>query len=161
MFSEADRKIFSYTVGGETRWADPLQKRRELLRESAGNFWTWWSDSVEPEEFPVQPPPPKSPTDPPPPEAFEYANKVAAWMKALDANETLLACMRKVFDLPPFDVATKTGVPESEVWDVLAALTECLEGNAASRSRGQTTSPADSQPQTDTTSTTQPSSDCN
>ncbi len=160
MFSEKEKLVFCYSVGGETRWADPLAVRRALLRESGGEFWSWWSESVEPEEFPTPPPPPPQalkPGDAPPPAAFAYAHSVAAWMKSLDSAERVLGCVRRVFGLPEFDTKTGEGVPESACWEVLQSMTEWLEKNVRKPANGQNTSPPDFPPPADSSSTIPPS----
>lgn len=142
MFSESEKLIFSCTINGSKRFFDPLALRRSLLRESAGKFYSWWEDSIEPGEHyqPVLPPietmPPSSLVSPDEPGAISPAamladaHRTARVMSALDAQDRVAAVVRAVFGIPDFDPATGAN-PESECWRVLDEYTEWLAKNAS------------------------------
>lgn len=108
LFADNEKLIFSYDLGGEKRYADPLEVRRKLIRATAGEINDIIRDSqpqvVDDGETPSGATPVES-------------------MAALDAREKLVGAARVAFDLPPLDQKTGEGVPESEVHRV---LNECL-----------------------------------
>lgn len=110
LFADNEKLIFSYDLGGEKRYADPLEVRRKLIRATAGEINDIIRDSQ---------PQPQAEDDGETPSGSTPVESVAA----LDAREKLVGAARIAFDLPPLDPKTGEGVPESEVHRV---LNECL-----------------------------------
>ena len=137
MFSEQERKVFRFVVGGKERFADPLAVRRELLRASAGQFDLWRIDSVEPDAQPAATDGARSHTpdgagqaaEISPQQQIEEMRRAGSWLMALDAQEKVLACVRRAFGLDAFDPTTGGGCTEDECMAVLEAFDGWMEKN--------------------------------
>lgn len=129
MFDDLEKKVFRYEVGGVVYWEDPLAVRRALMRHSAGQFYNWQNDAIEPDKPESYVSPSPSDTSPSQQEMIEIARKASSVMVRLDAQERVLECVRKAFDLAPFDRATGQGVVEDDVWRVLDEFSRWLEKN--------------------------------
>lgn len=102
VFSEQERKVFSYYDGAQRVFGDPMRILRGMLREFAG--------------------------DPNP--ALENMNhaEAAVWVPAM---EGVVAAVRIAFDMVPYDKATGTGATEADCLAALHAWQEYLNSKKA------------------------------
>lgn len=152
MFSEQERKIFKYNDGQKDRYADPLAIRRALIRESGGQFWTWWDDCEEPKAA--------SFSSELTAEQLEHARALHAslYISAAAAQERFLSVVRAVFKMPELNPDTGEGVVEDECWRVIREYDEFLEKNERAAGNSPTTLSAATLPGADGNSTTPPTS---
>ena len=117
MFPDQERSIFSYAVRDDTRFADPLALRRNLLRASNGEFDQVARDS---RDRPDRPDGMGGIVDQGPEDFGQI-------MQRENAKEKLYGIICFAFGLTPFDPATGEGITEAETTAVLGRFLGFLE----------------------------------
>jgi len=118
-FSEEDRRIYAYHNGTSEVRADPLVIRRRLIQNANGKLDQLVREArgegasleVIDERLPR-------------PELSD------AILLQEEAQERLVAVIRRAFELPPLDPATGQGCTEAMVWKVWGSFNEFLEGES-------------------------------
>lgn len=111
LFADNEKLVFCYEIGGEKRYADPLEIRRRLIRATSGEINDILKDAGRR-------------VDPDSGNPIENVATLAAQEKRTEAG-------REAFDLPPLNPKTGDGVPESEVVRILGEFLRWLEKNAS------------------------------
>lgn len=113
MFSAPEKRIFQYHDGKNIVCADPLAIRRKIIQASHGTFDTIFKSASGDD-----------------PISGDQGADASGKVRQASAEDSLLAIVREVFGLDPFDRNTGAGCMDDHVFHVLNSFHEWLEKNA-------------------------------
>ena len=110
-----ETRTFCYELAGYgSRYADPIQIRRDLLIASGGQVWQWAAEArALQDQMSV---------------ALEGDQRAILAVRLAETEGRLAAAAYQAFDLPPVNPNTGAGVPEEEMAAILKGFLGYAEG---------------------------------